>query len=225
MIRGSPKVTWFRDTRPLQDDRIEYFSDASGINRLIINKPRAEDSGHYSCRIQDGSFDLKLDHQLTFDGRKIIRGKHLEKIHQTSEKPEKSHTAFRHRDTKKKPHFTTPLMDRTAAEGSTIKLIASVISDVDSEISWSKNHIPLGSSSRHRTTFKDGLATLEIFGATPDDSAEYSCLVRNRYGQSESSSKLKVYEGFESTPMPPTFTRSIKGIWRFVSIISFRGLS
>ncbi|XP_059620294.1 muscle M-line assembly protein unc-89-like, partial [Phlebotomus argentipes] len=210
MTRGSPKITWFRDNKPLQDERFDYFSDKSGLNRLIISNPRADDSGNYSCRIQDTNFDVKLDHHLSFDGRKIIRGRHLEKAQQEPQKPSSSHTALRHRDTRKKPYFTTSLMDRTAAEGSTIKLIANVMGDADSEVVWHRNHIPLESSSRHRTIFRDGLATLEIFGATPDDSAEYSCVVRNRYGQAESSSKLKVYEGFETTPMPPTFTRSIK---------------
>ncbi|GAB0100344.1 muscle M-line assembly protein unc-89 [Sergentomyia squamirostris] len=203
-IRGSPQVSWFRDGQPLQGDRYQYSADKTGINRLMIKSPVSEDSGQYTCRIQDSNnFDLKLDHHLIFDGMRIIRSRN-------EVRTSKSTSSFKPRDSRKKPHFTTQLMDRTAAEGSTIKLIANVMGDFDSQVLWSKNHIPLESSSRHRTTFRDGLAILEIFGATPDDSAEYSCLVRNRHGQAETSSKLKVYEGFESTPMPPTFTRSIK---------------
>lgn len=107
--------------------------------------------------------------------------------------------------------FCTKLTDRTAAEGSRIKLTCTVLGSPEPHISWSKDGREIGPSNRHRTTFENGMASLEFYAALPEDSGDYSCLAKNTHGQSTTEAKLRVYAGFEATPLPPTFTRSMKG--------------
>lgn len=109
-----------------------------------------------------------------------------------------------------RPKFSTYLMDRLTAEGTSCKLTCNVLGHLSS-LTWFKNNIPIVNNSNCRVDFNDGLATLEIFNAKPSDSGHYTCVVRNEHGESTTVSKLKVFHGFESSPLPPVFTRSIRG--------------
>ena len=111
-----------------------------------------------------------------------------------------------------RPIFATPISDRTITENSaTVKFTCSVLSS-DCDISWEKNGIPIRPSSKHRQTFSDGLAILEIYDATDDDAGKYSCVASNKHGESITSAKLKVYSGFKPTvSMPPSVSRQMKG--------------
>lgn len=115
-----------------------------------------------------------------------------------------------HRDAKKRPIFTTELMDRTAAENSTIKLTCNIIG-IDTTVRWFRNSLPMDISTRYVTRFEDELATLELFSARPDDTAEYTCVARNQFGELSSSAYLKVYQGYELSSKAPIFTRPMKG--------------
>uniref|UniRef100_A0A2A4IV77 Uncharacterized protein n=1 Tax=Heliothis virescens TaxID=7102 RepID=A0A2A4IV77_HELVI len=114
------------------------------------------------------------------------------------------------RDLKRKPVFSTYLTDRTAVEGSRVKLTCSVLSSSDPKITWYKNGVLLNDKLKYRTKFIDGLITLEVLNAVVSDSAEYTCTVENENGSVNTVANLKVYPSFEASPIPPTFTRSIR---------------
>ena len=115
------------------------------------------------------------------------------------------------RDAKRKPVFSTHLTDRTAVEGSRVKLTCSILSPTDPIITWYKNGVLLDNKQKFRIKVVEGLITLEVLNAVPTDSGEYSCSVSNENGSITSSANLKVYPSFEASPIPPTFTRSIRG--------------
>lgn len=121
-------------------------------------------------------------------------------------------TASSYADFSRKPVFSTRLAERTAIENSSIKLMCNVMG-VDSHVRWLKNRRELTQSPRHRHIYRDGLAMLEIFSAKADDSAEYTCVARNRFGENTSSSRLKVFADTATgkRPQPPIFTRNIRG--------------
>ncbi|XP_069686561.1 titin homolog isoform X2 [Periplaneta americana] len=118
------------------------------------------------------------------------------------------------RDARKKPTFATRLTDRTAAQGSRIKLTCSVVGSPDPAVHWLRDGLPLD-EKRYRTRCEDGLACLEVLNATPGDSGEFSCVARNLHGEASTTATLRVFAGFEPAPSPPTFTRSIKDTYRF----------
>ncbi|XP_073957384.1 uncharacterized protein isoform X8 [Choristoneura fumiferana] len=114
------------------------------------------------------------------------------------------------RDVRRKPVFSTYLTDRTAVEGSRVKLTCSVLSSADPTITWYKNGVLIDNKLKYRTKYIDGLITLEVLNAAPVDSAEYNCTVENENGSVSTTAILKVYPSFEASPIPPTFTRSIR---------------
>ncbi|CAK1588427.1 unnamed protein product [Parnassius mnemosyne] len=114
------------------------------------------------------------------------------------------------RDVKRKPVFSTYLTDRTAVEGSRVKLTCSVLASSEPIILWYKNGVPLDDKLKYRTKYIDGLITMEVLNAVPSDSAEYSCTVETENGSVTTCANLKVYPSFEASPIPPTFTRSIR---------------
>lgn len=145
----------------------------------------------------------------------IIEGRLKEKTKAVSEcrstLSEKRNSSSR--DVKRKPVFSTFLTDRTAVESSRVKLTCTVLTSTDPKVTWYKNGVQLENKDKFRSKFVDGLITLEILNALPSDSGEYSCSVENKNGSIMSSANLKVYPSFEASPIPPTFTRSIRGMY------------
>lgn len=145
----------------------------------------------------------------------IIEGRIKEKTKAVSEcrstLSEKRNSSSR--DVKRKPVFSTFLTDRTAVESSRVKLTCTVLTSTDPKVTWYKNGVQLENKHKFRSKFVDGLITLEILNALPSDSGEYSCSVENKNGSIMSSANLKVYPSFEASPIPPTFTRSIRGMY------------
>jgi hypothetical protein len=80
-------------------------------------------------------------------------------------------------------------------------------------VEWLKDGLPLVGEQRYKTRCEDGLACLEVLNASTGDSAEFTCVARNRHGEASSTATLKVFAGFEPAPSPPTFTRPIRGIF------------
>ncbi|XP_045509821.1 uncharacterized protein LOC123705188 isoform X2 [Colias croceus] len=117
------------------------------------------------------------------------------------------------RDLKRKPVFSTHLTNRTAVEGSRVKLTCSVLSSTEPVLKWYKNGVPIDDKQKYKIKFADGLITMELLNAIPSDSGDYSCTVENEHGSVTTSAKLKVYPSFEPSPIPPTFTRSIRDIY------------
>lgn len=71
---------------------------------------------------------------------------------------------------------------------------------------------PLQMSPRVRVDVRDGLITLNIQSAVPEDAGIYRILVRNQESEITSSCTLNVYEFITQTATAPLFTNSIKGM-------------
>lgn len=67
-------------------------------------------------------------------------------------------------------------------------------------------------SPRVRAETRDGLITLMIQSAVPEDSGVYRILVRNQASSITSECTLNVYETIKPSATAPIFTNSIKGM-------------
>lgn len=64
---------------------------------------------------------------------------------------------------------------------------------------------------RIRVDVRDGLLSLSITNAVPEDAGVYRILVRNQASEITSQCSLNVYETIKTTASAPIFTNSIKG--------------
>lgn len=214
--------------------------DDASVRRLTIRSPVASDFGTYTCRAEErhqiNELSIRID-AADYDLPDIITSKRRDAAVDTSyrARSRRSHSRFadkpiarrsesqhhqhpssaieelsQFRDAKRRPTFSTQLRDRTAAEGSAIKLTCQTMG-VDTCIEWFRLGSRLDGHPRYALCYADGLATLEIFSCRPSDSGEYTCTVRNQFGESSCSARFKVFPDHEKRPMPPIFTRSMKG--------------
>ncbi|KAI5729840.1 hypothetical protein M8J76_007197 [Diaphorina citri] len=128
-----------------------------------------------------------------------------------------------------KPKFSQRLFDKSGTQGTTLCLSCSILYTKDSVkyapyyapelIEWYKdgqNILTFSDVRRYRAFFCDNIATLEIKDCKLDDSGQYTCLARNKYGRSSTSCNVKVYANFEPAPMGPVFSRLIKENYKFL---------
>lgn len=211
----------------MNSDRYE-LECLNGLNKLTIRKAHQEDSSRYTCILDYPALNtdpIELNYDLRFDGEHILGEDSIKSKRDSSLmklKTEISNAASNYyRDFKRKPIFSTLLSDRTAAEGSTVRLAATAIG-VDCHSVWTKNNRVLECGSKYKTSFNSdsGMAILEIFDVQVEDGGEYACTVGNSFGENETTARLKVYEGFEKSPMPTTFTRTIRGNLTFIHLVS-----
>merc|ERR1719239_1422637 len=77
----------------------------------------------------------------------------------------------------------------------------SVSGDPEPQITWFKDNAPLSSSDIIDLKYKQGLATLTINEAFPEDEGDYKCKATNSMGSVESICKLKILPMEQSAKM------------------------
>lgn len=227
VVAGRPKIIWFKDNYNISNNRYSYSEDYGGIRRLIIRDPVSSDSGKYTCRAEENNKINEISLTVNTEGydRPYVklemdqsslskRSKRSESSFQDMSISRKSESInpdeLLYRDSKRKPLFSTQMMNRTATENSSIKLTCQIIG-VDTRVQWYRSATRLDGNPRYLCRFQDGLATLEIFSVNPEDSGNYTCSAINSHGETSCSASLKVFAGYENRPMPPIFTRAMKG--------------
>lgn len=224
-----PKITWFKDNYHISNNRYAATEDYGGIRRLTIADPVPSDFGCFTCRSEDTAGHID-EISLRVSGRTLNSGdetrrsqRSRSKFHERSvvrlagdgdvsrsESVATNSCAEHMRDARRAPVFSTRLTDRTAAEHSTIKLTCQVLG-TDVHVEWWRGAERVDGDPRVACRCRDGLATLEVFSARPDDTGKYTCTATNQFGEDSCTGYLRVFAGHERRPMPPIFTRPVKG--------------
>lgn len=105
--------------------------------------------------------------------------------------------------------FVTHLTNRVFPEGSKVKL-SCVVQGPDPNPRWLKEQNPIVYGPRVKNLSREGVCILEINNASPDDSGEYTLLVRNTDSDISCSCQLQVYATTLTSDFAPTFTRNLK---------------
>ncbi|KAF5273319.1 hypothetical protein FQR65_LT04741 [Abscondita terminalis] len=108
-----------------------------------------------------------------------------------------------------KPYFVTKLNDINVSDITRIKLTCAALGSEPLEVKWFKDGSPILDNEKYKIYSSDSLFSLEVLNTSVKDSAEYTCIVNNKYGYCSTKSNLTVMKGFEATVLPPTFTRPI----------------
>lgn len=219
-----PKISWFKEGVSISENRLRQTIE-DGVCKLIIKNPNPRDSGQYICRFEINDTVKEISHYVKYRGLDVRQ----DVVEETKVEKPKSTTIpdnYKSQSISLRPKFTTQLMDRLVAENSSVKLTCNILNDLQTKVSWLKNGSELAeSSNKYRTVLGEGgLATLEIFNVRLTDEAEYGCIAKNEYGQTSTYSRIKVFKDYEASPLPPTFTRCIKGIKLILTYISLISL-
>ncbi|XP_006154636.1 myosin light chain kinase, smooth muscle isoform X1 [Tupaia chinensis] len=160
-----PEVVWFLEGTPLrrQEDTIEVYEEA-GSHYLCLLRPRARDSGKYSCTASNIRGQVSCSWTLLVERRAL---------------------------TEAAPSFSSFLKDCTVIEGQDFVLQCSVQGTPVPRITWLLNGQPIQYA---HSTCEAGVAKLHIQDALPEDHGTYTCLAENAVGQVSCSARVTVHE-------------------------------
>lgn len=93
-----------------------------------------------------------------------------------------------------RPQIISYLPDRVAPKGSTVRLTCTVQGH-NIQTRWMKNEVVLERNPRILTKSDGEIHTLEINDINEKDAGEYTAVFKNRAGEVETSSNIRVFDG------------------------------
>lgn len=184
------------------------FTQQSGILDLLISNPNANDSGKYKCQIEwNGEILKSISHSV--DVKPEIALVEKRKRRSFDNKDELAYSKEKIDSQQKQPiAFESFMKNLTIEAGNRAKFICSVVGNVTS-VEWFKDSIPLQLEldRRYHLTNSDGLIGLEIHNIVTSDSGFYTCTIHGQRNSVTSSSKLTVYDSYESRKKSIVFDR------------------
>lgn len=94
----------------------------------------------------------------------------------------------------RRPKIVAYLPDRVAAKGTTVRLTCSVEGN-NIMTRWTKDDVPLERKKNVQTRSDGEIHTLEITDITTKDAGVYTAYFKNRAGEVETSSRIRVFDG------------------------------
>ncbi|XP_055338080.1 LOW QUALITY PROTEIN: titin-like [Paramacrobiotus metropolitanus] len=189
------KVDWFLNGRPLPAANRNRLTQDFGFVALDINQVTEDDSGVYMARAYNKHGEAFTSSRLTCRGTKGVYSAAqtsemaLQRIAQLEDANRATFTSesklYQPDEFGQAPRFTTTPKDLSLKEGDVAHVHCNVTPTNDStlEIMWFKNGQPLHASSRMKTLSDFGFIVLEINGIQTEDSGQYVCIARNKFGE------------------------------------------
>lgn len=113
---------------------------------------------------------------------------------------------------KQKLKFATQLRDRMAMEGTTVKLMVTVIGP-DPACRWMKDDKWVAYSEKVKNRTEGDKAIIELMDVTAENSGVYKCVAKNEFSEIETSCYFKVYSAqTEGDEHEPIFALPLRGI-------------
>ena len=180
----TPEIEWTRDDQPIKEsDRIQVFNKGDNVYSLVIKGALLEDEGKYTCTATNPAGKTMRTYTLNIDGAKSKPAGPVEEAvapPRVMELPEKG------------PSFDI-------SEDGDVKL--EVNFSGKPEIEWSKDGKPIQESNHFQMQSREGVQTLVIKGATPDDKGLYKCTASNKAGMAWKTFTVD-FEGKEANQLP-----------------------
>lgn len=204
---SATEVTWYFGVRQLENSEKYEISYHEGVATIYVKDITKADDGTYRCKVvndygEDSSYAelfVKGVREISdyYRCRTVKRVKRRVDTMRLLEKP---------------PEFTLPLYNRTAYVGENVRFGVTITVHPEPRVTWFKSgqKIKPGDDDRKYTFETDkGLYQLLIHNVTEDDSAEYTVLARNKYGEDSCKAKLNVVQHApaEDTTLRPMFKR------------------
>jgi titin len=192
---NSLKIEWLKDGRPIPfAHRFKLFHDF-GFLSLDILHFYAEDSGVYECVARNDLGEARTSVQIHCDPKGVILGQtqhpqsvaRIQELEAPKQAPEEAPEAD-----KQAPYFVKPLGEGQTLESNesdNVYLEAQIGPSDDNTLTyeWLLNDHPIMQSHRFVTSFDFSFAALNILYIYPEDSGEFTLVIRNTAGEARSS--------------------------------------
>lgn len=204
---SSTEVTWYFGVKQLENSEKYEIKYHEGVATMYVKDIAKSDDGTYRCKVvndygEDSSYAelfVKNVREVSdyYRCRTVKRVKRRVDAMRLLEKP---------------PEFTLPLYNRTAYVGENVRYGVTITVHPEPRVTWFKSgqKIKPGDDDKKYTFETDkGLYQLLIHNVTEDDSAEYTVVARNKYGEDSCKARLTVvpHAPPEDTTLRPMFKR------------------
>ncbi|KAK0067332.1 titin-like isoform X1, partial [Biomphalaria pfeifferi] len=203
-----PKIKWYKDRLRINSDahyKIRSYDD--GTATLVIEGADVEDAGSYMCVAENDagsvSSEGKIRVQKVYDERPsqaVITTK-LDVRAKGEEAPLKKYQL------KVPPDFTAKLKNKTAPEGSTVRLNCSVTGIPEPTIRWFRDGQEIFDGHDYTLRNNYGLLSLEIVFAKQSLAGKYTVEASNSEGTVSCSCSVDVEGEEELTSLELDFLR------------------
>lgn len=158
-----PHVTWYKDGRPVKEDKHMELVHDEDTSALILMYGKLEDAGDYICKASNEAGDAQSSAHLHISPLQI---------------PAK---------------FSSHLEGVGVSEGEPLKLKCAVVGKPDPNITWFKDQQQFEESERIKLKVtSDNTCILHILKSDMDDEGTYTCSATNSAGKDTTSAKVTV---------------------------------
>ncbi|NWW99578.1 TITIN protein, partial [Caloenas nicobarica] len=174
-VLGTPpfEVFWVKDDKPVRSSKKHRISIEKSLISLHVFRFDASDVGEYQCSVTNDVGSCLCSSEVTLKDLIIP------------------------------PKFTKKLKKMDSIKGSFVHLECIVSGSHPISIQWYKDGQEITASEKHKYSFHDNTAFLEINKLEGTDSGSYTCEATNKAGSNQCSGFLTVKE-------PPTFVRELR---------------
>ena len=106
------------------------------------------------------------------------------------------------------PKITQKLSPKSANDGDKVDFVARVTGTEPLDIQWAFKKKPIKNDDIYNISYAKGVATLKMEDVLPEDSGEYSVVVKNQFGSVTSMASLNVKGNFSSWTVCFTFLKA-----------------
>lgn len=242
-------ISWLKDNVPIEPDKkYSLIEHENGTKQLIISNPTRNDNGLYSCRgihnidkhIENISHYVDISDKLSNDQRISDNDKKNQEDQQQQMVKKDKGIKMKRKSSKTeidadvdahqiqhitKIRFESQLKNVNIEEGGSIKLLCNVRGD-DLQIIWLLNNTPItiANDAKYKSSINHGFIMLEIFDTCAKDSGDYTCIIKNRRNEVQTTATVNVFGKSNEYNNSLLFSSSIKGIIAFIFLISYTNM-
>lgn len=202
------KSRWMKAGKELTSGRRYKVQSTDTSSVLQIIKTEKSDGGEYTFEVSNYAVCCACETVVT------VLGQFLQKFHIFYEiflfilfkqPTQRCFCALYIIDQIIKPSFMRELEETEGVRGSFAHLECLVSGSLPMTIQWYKDETQIQTDDKHKCTFLENVAFLEISGLDSKDSSSYTCMATNKAGCVQCSGTLFV-KGYNSTLILSTFS-------------------
>lgn len=176
-----------RENIPIKNSSDLRITQQGDLCQLVIPQAFPADVGHYKIRaVNPAGEGICIAELVILEPNQTLREGY------SSTTFGSNHTETHH-STGAAPHFSRTLFPQQASERQRVVLECEVGDAVQPlTVQWFRNSVEIQPSPDYQQKQKNGVCSLVIPEAYPEDSGEYSCRVSNSHGSRHTTGFLKV---------------------------------